>query len=87
MKIFAMTLLLGIGMPATAFAAGTQNSDTQANGAPSTKYYDFEDDQVEGDLQRPDGELVSAIHKAEHKSLIEIRHNFIPELVKSFEDL
>ena len=49
--------------------------------------YDFEDDTVEGDLQRPDGELVSAQKKAEHSSLIEIRKDFIPEMLKTLEDI
>jgi hypothetical protein len=49
--------------------------------------YDFEDDTVEGDLQRPDGEMVSAQKKAEHSSLIEIRKDFIPEMLKSLEDV
>jgi len=49
--------------------------------------YDFEDDTVEGDLQRPDGELVSSQKKAEHTSLIEIRRDFIPEMLKSLEDV
>lgn len=49
--------------------------------------YDFEDDTVEGDLQRPDGELVSSQKKAEHTSLIEIRKDFIPEMLKSLEDV
>jgi len=42
---------------------------------------------VEGDLQRPDGELISSIPKASQKSLIEIRRNFIPEILKMIEDL
>ena len=49
--------------------------------------YDFEDDTVEGDLQRPDGELVSAQKKAEHSILIEIRKDFIPEMLKTLEDI
>ena len=49
--------------------------------------YDFEDDMVEGDLQRPDGELVDALKKTEHSSLIEIRRDFIPEMLKSLEDV
>jgi hypothetical protein len=49
--------------------------------------YDFEDDTVEGDLQRPDGELVSSQKKAEQSSLIEIRKDFIPEMLKSLEDV
>ncbi len=49
--------------------------------------YDFEDDMVEGDLQRPDGELVNSLKKTEHSSLIEIRKDFIPEMLKSLEDI
>ncbi len=68
----------------------TASSDVQeqkqaASGAPT--HFDFEDDQVEGDLQRPDGELISSIPKASQDSLIEIRHNFIPEILKMIEDL
>ena len=49
--------------------------------------YDFEDDTVEGDLQRPDGENVTANGKAQHSSLIEIRKDFIPEMLKTLEDI
>jgi hypothetical protein len=49
--------------------------------------YDFEDDTVEGDLQRPDGELVDSMRKVKHSSLIEIRKDFIPEMLKSLEDI
>jgi len=61
-------------------------------GEESTTYkaktvYDFEDDMVEGDLQRPDGELIDSVRKAKHSSLIEIRKDFIPEMLKSLEDV
>jgi hypothetical protein len=49
--------------------------------------YDFEDDMVEGDLQRPDGELISSLNNVKHDSLIEIRKDFIPEMLKSLEDM
>jgi hypothetical protein len=49
--------------------------------------YDFEDDMVEGDLQRPDGELVNSLKQTQHSSLIEIRKDFIPEMLKSLEDV
>jgi len=60
--------------------------------APSVTYkkktvYDFDDDVVEGELQRPDGELVESRRKAKHSSLIKIRENFIPEMLKSAEDI
>lgn len=60
--------------------------------APDVKYkkktiYDFDDDVVEGELQRPDGEYIDTRRKAKHSSLIKIRENFIPEMLKSAEDI
>ena len=49
--------------------------------------YDFDDDVVEGDLMRPDGEYVDSRKSAKHSSLIKIRQHFIPEMLKSAEDI
>ena len=84
MKTFAMIAILsltGVGA-ALAQEAGDDNTSYK-----SKTVYDFEDDNVEGDLQRPDGELVNSINKAQHESLIEIRKDFIPEMLKSLEDI
>ena len=67
-----------------AAAAGGDDANTTYK---AKTVYDFEDDTVEGDLQRPDGELVSAQKKADHSSLIEIRKDFIPEMLKTLEDI
>ena len=67
---------------ATAPAAGEDNTTYKAK-----TVYDFEDDMVEGDLQRPDGELIDRSGKRKHSSLIEIRKDFIPEMLKSLEDI
>jgi hypothetical protein len=69
--------------PAAAAPAGDDGNTTYK----AKTVYDFEDDTVEGDLARPDGELVSSQKKAEHSSLIEIRKDFIPEMLKSLEDV
>ena len=71
----------------TAAAAGGGGGDDANTTYKAKTVYDFEDDTVEGDLQRPDGELVSAQKKAEHSSLIEIRKDFIPEMLKTLEDI
>ena len=70
-----------------AAAAGGGGGDDANTTYKAKTVYDFEDDTVEGDLQRPDGELVSAQKKAEHSSLIEIRKDFIPEMLKTLEDI
>ena len=91
--IIGLALFGGMALaaaPSTVFAqdkaaaapAGDDNVQYKAK-----TVYDFEDDTVEGDLQRPDGELVSSQKKAEHSSLIEIRKDFIPEMLKSLEDV
>lgn len=49
--------------------------------------YDFDDDTVEGDLVRPDGEFVDSRKNVKHSSLIKIRENFIPEMLKSVESI
>ena len=49
--------------------------------------YDFDDDVVEGDLARPDQEFVGVKRQAKHSSLIKIREHFIPEMLKSAEDI
>lgn len=71
--------------PAAKPAAGATGGTTTA--APRVRNYDFDADFIDGELVRPDGELLSARGKVEHGSLIRVRDNFIPEIVKSAEDL
>lgn len=92
MKLLAIIAFLSIGLASPAMAADSRSAasaaaESHAQAPPAVSHYDFEDDQVEGDLQRPDGELISSIPKAKQKSLIEIRRNFIPEILKMIEDL
>lgn len=45
----------------------------------------FGDDVVESDFDRPDGTVIQQIRRAKTSSLIKIRKDFIPELLKSAE--
>ena len=99
MKLIARIALLGLAGGAIGLASVSPvlAQDKAAAAAPAggdenTTYkaktvYDFEDDMVEGDLQRPDGELINGLKRTEHSSLIEIRKDFIPEMLKSLEDI
>jgi hypothetical protein len=49
--------------------------------------YSFDDDVVTGDLVRPDGELTVVRKKGRERSLIRIRQDFIPQMLKSVENL
>ncbi|MGB3049766.1 MAG: hypothetical protein WBB42_02120 [Polyangiales bacterium] len=63
-------------------------SVAQAQDIPSSETtYDFDDDLVTGDLVRPDGEQLIVRRRGRRASLIQIREHFIPEMLKSVEDL
>lgn len=61
------------------------SSGNKGNG--KVKVYDFSGDNIEGDLIKPEGTTVDARDFAQHSSLIKIRKDFIPEIIKSAEDL
>jgi hypothetical protein len=70
-----------VGMSVTALPAHAQDAP------PAETTYDFEDDLVTGDLVRPDGEQLIVRRRGRRASLIQIREHFIPEMLKSVEDL
>lgn len=78
--VFALALVLMSAVPAFAQDAGG------ARGAEPTTY-SFEDDLVTGDLVRPDGEMLNVRRRGARSSLIRIREHFVPEMLKSVENL
>ena len=81
-KIVIMFAVLGLAT-GTAFAQKKGGGADQAK----VKVYDFSGDTIEGDLIKPEGSTVDARDFAKHSSLIRIRKDFIPEIIKSAEDL
>jgi hypothetical protein len=73
-----------LGLTLLVSAAIVETAHAQDSGSTS---YDFEDDLVQGDLVRPDGENLMVRRKGARESLIKIREHFIPELLKSVENL
>ena len=47
----------------------------------------FEDDTIEGDLTKPDGEYVEARKKVHHSNLIKIREEFRDKVLQSVGEL
>jgi hypothetical protein len=87
-----LALASPLGFSGAALAQEAKPAPKAAGGDDNPSYkgktvYDFDDDAVEGDLQRPDGELIDSVRKVKHSSLIEIRKDFIPEMLKSLEDV
>ena len=71
--------------PAKPAPAAAGAGDTAA--PPRVKNYDFDADEISGELVKPTGEFLAARTFAEHGSLIRVRPDFIREIVKSAEDM
>ena len=87
-------LCVGMGLALLALSpiASAQKAPAKAPAGSDVQYksktvYDFDDDVVEGDLVRPEGELVGGKTNTKHSSLIKIRDTFVPEMLKSAEDI
>lgn len=77
LKLSVMALVLGAASVAFAQDDGAQQETT----------YDFDGDTVEGALLRPEGDLMSGTRHGKESSLINIRADFIPEMVRSVHEL
>ncbi len=83
-KVLAIATLIAL----TGLAGADDKKAPPADkGNGKVKTYDFTADSIEGDLVKPEGVGVSVTDFSKHSSLIRIRTNFIPEIVKSAEDL
>jgi hypothetical protein len=80
----------GMALAQTKPAAPPKGGAAAPAGSPAkgkVKNYDFDADQLEGDIVKPEGEFSTARKFADHGSLIHVRTDFIKEIVKSAEDL
>lgn len=83
LSAWLLCVLMVTGMVAMARPASAQ----EEGGGGQATTYDFEDDLVQGDLVRPDGENLMVRRRGARESLIKIREHFVPELLKSVENL
>jgi hypothetical protein len=80
-KALGLTIVLGaLAMPAFAQNKGDVTYKKQTE-------YSFEDDTIEGDLTKPDGEYVEARKKVKHSNLIKIREEFKDKVMQSVGEL
>ncbi|MBT8470683.1 MAG: hypothetical protein HKN10_18315 [Myxococcales bacterium] len=87
-EIFSSFITQAFVIAALMGAASLSASVARAQAVPGSETtYDFEDDLVTGDLVRPDGEQLIVRRRGRRASLIQIREHFIPEMLKSVEDL
>lgn len=85
--LFALVLTPGIA------AAAPAKTDVDADAAAArgkdgkVTIYDFDNDNVDGELLSPEGANVSGKLKYKHPSLISIRPHFIPQMVQMANDV
>ncbi|MGZ6035935.1 MAG: adventurous gliding motility protein CglF [Myxococcaceae bacterium] len=68
-------------------AASTSSAESTAAKAQKRTEFSFEEDTIEGDLSRPDGEYVEALKKVPHSNLIRIREDFWEKAMQSVDEL
>ena len=79
--------LLALSLPLLAEAQAKKEAP-----APKVEYekktvINFEDDTIQGDLTRPDGEYVEARKKVQHSNLIKIREDWREKVLLAPDDL
>jgi hypothetical protein len=80
-------LLLAL-LPALAYGQSKKDKTGDENVRYSkTTTINFEDDTIEGDLTRPDGEYVEARKRVKHSNLIRIREEFKDKVMQSVGEL
>lgn len=83
-RTIIITLAFALAAPAVALA---QDTDPEQEAARPTRHYDFDDDLVTAGFDRGRGEIVSITRRTKVSSLIEVRKDFVPELLKMAEDI
>lgn len=88
----ALAVLSFVMIPTIAFAqsgptAGAARGDTGGGEAQAETVYDFDAEDLTGALMRPHGERLTGDQRGRTSNLINIRQDFIPEMLKSVESL
>jgi hypothetical protein len=83
-KLFALMVVLAAG---TGWAQENKKSGDDNVRYNKTTTIDFEDDTIEGDLTKPDGEYVEARKAPKHSNLIRIREEFKEKVMQSVGEL
>ncbi|HUM09679.1 MAG TPA: adventurous gliding motility protein CglF [Myxococcaceae bacterium] len=76
-------------VPWIAAAQDKAASSAEAAAAKAQKRseFSFEEDTIEGDLSRPDGEYVEALKRVPHSNLIRIREEYRDKVMQSVDEL
>ncbi len=81
-----LMMILGAALPLAAFGQSKEKPQPQVQYEKKT-VINFEDDTIQGDLTRPDGEYVEARRKVTHSNLIKIREDWRDKVMQAAGDL
>ena len=87
MKKKIVAAVVAFGMIAASAVAGAQAAAAAGAQPTRTQEFNFIDELVTGQLVRPDGESTRVRRRGPGISLIRIREHFVPEMLKSVENL
>lgn len=91
MRAAAISFVTALLISGTAFAQDAEpaDADTAAFSGEDggVAVYDFEDDNVDGEVLRPEGANLSSRRSLKHASLINIRPHFLRELINLARDV
>jgi hypothetical protein len=85
-RILRPVFLMGVSLAASLVQAQDKKAGENVTYKKQTEY-SFEDDTIEGDLTKPDGEYVEARKKVKHSNLIKIREEFKDRVMQSVGEL
>jgi hypothetical protein len=85
--MFAFTAALLLTATAWAGPADADASAMSGTNNEGVTVYDFEDDDVDGEVLSPEGANLSSRGRSKHASMITSRPHFIPELIKMANDI
>jgi hypothetical protein len=82
----AVVLMALFALAGPAFADDAEAKDANVRYTKTTTV-DFEDDMIEGEFARPDGEVIEATRRAEHGNLFRVRQEFNDKVMQSVGEL
>jgi hypothetical protein len=86
MRAIAIVLVLAVPLSVNAEEPKEQAAQPKVQYEKKT-VIDFEDDTIQGDLTRPDGEYVEARKRVTHSNLIQVRENWREKVLQAPDDL
>lgn len=80
MKKFLVGVAVALGLVLTSSAAFAQDDDVK------TKFYDFDDMLIDGDIKKPEGMVYGVTERAKFERLLSLKKSFLPKIEETAKD-